>query len=249
MFFELLSHGHHSLSHWISPLGMLLLWGGILGGVSMGVYGWVSNQKQLQKLNKEIKSIHDQLEDESFAREQGGEAARALLRLAVKRVRLTCFPALLSSLPILVMWGFLFHHFDPRLPEEGEEVAFALFPPASAVMVNQKYMEVKEGDEWRLTWPKKEGALQIKDAKGKLIHSVNLEQPAVQLKKMQWWNIFMPSPYGYLQEDSGIQELRLYLPSKEYLLFGPLWMRSWLTPFFAGLLGVSWGLKYLLKIE
>jgi hypothetical protein len=46
------------------------------------------------------------------------------------------------------------------------------------------------------------------------------------LQKRQWWNSLIGNPIGYLPESSPLEWIDLDLPEKEYLPFGPTWLRA-----------------------
>lgn len=57
------------------------------------------------------------------------------------------------------------------------------------------------------------------------------------------------NPLGYLPQDSSVEMIHIGLPARQYLDFGPDWMRGWMFSFFITFLVSSVAFKLLLKID
>jgi hypothetical protein len=76
-----------------------------------------------------------------------------------------------------------------------------------------------------------------------------LSAPVPTIHKRQWWNALIGNPLGYLPDSSRLEWIELGLPQREYLPFGPAWLRAWYVVFFGVLLAASLAIKVGARIE
>lgn len=57
------------------------------------------------------------------------------------------------------------------------------------------------------------------------------------------------NPLGYLPAGGGVETIHIALPARQYLGFGPGWLRGWMFSLFLTFLLSSVVFKFLLKID
>lgn len=246
--FSFLNRVQEFLIFYANEALLIVFWAFLLSIVSMLVYKFFSPQERLKKLKKEQQLIQEKMKDEELMEEQAVPMAKKLLVVSSKRLSLTFFPALLSGLPILLMWGFLSFHFDRQAPKVGEKVAVYLYPKNAAVSLGEQEVSPDEEGKGIIAWPEKK-ELGVKDQSGLLAFTLHANQPEYFINQWRWWNLFIPSPYGYISKESHLNALWMELPIKEYLPFGPWWVRSWFAIFVLAMFLFSITIKTVLKIE
>jgi hypothetical protein len=86
-------------------------------------------------------------------------------------------------------------------------------------------------------------------AGGEVIGDIALAAPVPTIHKKQWWNTLIGNPLGYLPDDGAIEAIAFDLPEKDYLGFGPGWLRPWYVLFFTILVIGSLAIKIVGRIE
>jgi hypothetical protein len=82
-----------------------------------------------------------------------------------------------------------------------------------------------------------------------IVADVSLLAPVPVIHKWQWWNALIGNPVGYLPNNASVDWIKVALPDKEYLGFGPHWLRGWEMPFFISLIVVSIAVKIWWRID
>lgn len=121
-------------------------------------------------------------------------------------------------------------------------------PHVEGLYINEEFVSANQSGELAVLWPE-EQFLKMGDSEGHNIFKVSTAKPEYFINKWQWWNVLIPSPYGYLSKNSDVEMVWINLPMKEYLSFGPWWIRSWFTIFVAGMITFSLLIKLTFKIE
>lgn len=237
-----------ALSVYASDVVIILFWALVLSVISMLIYKLTSPQKRLRILKEEQKEIQQLMKDDEVMEEQAISLAGKLLKVSFRRVCLTCLPAVLSGIPILLMWGFLSYNFDRETPQAGDVISMNISPAVEGVYVNNQFLAPDNKGEIAVNWPS-EGNLMMGDRQGHEIFDVNRSKPEYFINKWKWWNVIIPSPYGYIGKNANVDMIWINLPMKEYLTFGPWWLRSWFVVFVLGMITFSLLIKYTFKIE
>lgn len=227
----------------IPPLGRLILWGIVAALVSMGLYRALSAQERIGRTKAKLAQSRQQLE--AYDGEFAGAAPLIgnLLRTALQQVGLVAWPAILSSLPLLALICWLSTAYGYRYPAPGTV-------PAIQTMPSQLQTEWIEGAR-NETAPEQRAAPRILVAglDQQILAEISLTAPVPVIHKWQWWNLLIGNPVGYLPSNASVDRIEVALPDKEYLGFGPPWLRGWEIPFFVSLIVVSIVVKVWWRID
>ena len=216
----------------LPPLLRLLLWGAAAGVVSMLLYRAISPQAAIARGKAELLTARRELDRYDGSFEGAWPLMRRLLHVALRQVGRTGWPGLIASVPVLFVLVWLSNAYGYAFPPSGSAPQIDTMPtqydtrwvdePTPRILVNQG---------------------------GRLLADVRLDQPVPVVHKPRWWNFLLGNPAGYLPEDAAVDSIRIDLPAKHYLAFGPDWMRGWAPSFFVALVIASLALKVLARIE
>lgn len=232
------------LNQLLPAFAVLIIWGFLAAIVSMTIYTLCSPQLYLTALEQKIKTLQKQLIKST---EPNFQLMRQLIGLSFKRLYLCLLPAIIASLPILQLWGFLHYQYAHQTPKLGQTIQIYINPKQTLYINNQLVKNAKP-EPIQFIWPdKKFITLQTLDKQ--LVTQINTKHPQSYLHKRPWWYLFLPSPYGYLSSNAPVNEIYLLLPSKSYLSFGPTWLASWMTIFICAIIIFSLLIKWMLRIK
>jgi len=231
----------------------LLIWGILAGWLTMVVYRALSNQKKIAELKTQQKG------QQKMIAEFDGEFAQLLplightLALGFKQLRYSLGPALLASLPVLLIVIWVAGHFGHVTPAAGSEIVLNIEPANSNIewssTINGASNDFKHsGDSWEIKWPAEGQLLTMKDDQQVLL-ILPLEHNIPIIHKKRWWNVLIANPLGYLPEDGKTDVIHISLPEAVIIGAGPDWIRGWMFSFFMSMLLSSIGFKLLLRID
>lgn len=226
----------------IPPLERLLLWGIIAALVSMGLYRLVSNQWRISQTKANLNETRRQLDAYDGELADAWPLIRRVLQLSLLQVGLVAWPALLSSLPLLALIGWLSTAYGYTYPPPGIVPAIRTMPAP----LQTEWVGVAGNES---VPPGRPPHILVADSSNGIVADVFLPAPVPVIHKWQWWNALLGNPGGYLPEHTMVDRIEVALPGKKYLGFGPQWLRGWEAPFFGTLITVSIGIKILFRIE
>lgn len=219
---------------------------------SMSIFKGLSNQAELQALKQEIKSAQQNLADREMP---AGDLRRAVLRslrLSGKQLRLSLWPALVASVPILFLLAFSSNQFGVEPPEAGSRVYvtpkdFQISPSRFEWHgVNAQWDARKKA--WTFYQPDTgQAASLMLDGRKQL--ALPLSVPATVIHKKRWWNYLVANPAGYLDENSSIGLFGFNTTRQSIIDWGPEWMRGWAFAFLSFLILFSIVIKVVWKIH
>lgn len=226
----------------------LILWSILAGWLTMVLYRRLSRQETLGALKTEQKRQQERIAGFDGDFSELMPVVRRALSLGFRQLGLSIGPALLATVPVLFLVVWVAERFAYATPEPGEIVKVIAEPergelawrPASAVTPTE--------DGWALAWPLAGDAVDL-TLDGATLLSLSPEHPAPLIHQRRWWNVLIANPAGYLPEGIPTEVVRLELPERRFLAFGPEWMRGWMFTFFASFLAASLAFKVLLKID
>ncbi len=228
-----------ALGGFLSPTLRLVFWGLIGAVLSMGLYWLFSPQGKLTDVKVRALEARRQLNafDGEFA--EAWPMMRRMLGLSLKQLAMTTLPALLASLPVLALIVWLGTAYGYNMPDGGEIGVHTT--PASDVSGEVRTPEnASPGNPPRLV---------VTEQGGEVIGDISLDAPVPTIHKKRWWNALIGNPLGYLPEDGRIDAIAFDLPEKDYLGFGPGWLRPWYVLFFTILVLGSLAIKMVGRIE
>lgn len=224
------------LAQALPPLGRLALWAVAAAVVSMALYRLLSPQATFALLKEESAAARVALAGYEGPLAGLWPYVGRALAPAGTQLRLALGPALLASLPVLVLMVWLGAHYGHHLPEPGESVAVQALRGTDAVVSRT------------VAWPDPGATLALRDSSGRevLVLPIGTAVPAID--KWRWWNALVGNPAGYLAPDAAVDRVTLDLPAASYLTFGPAWLRGWEAVFLTSLVLASLALKAAFRI-
>lgn len=228
-----------AMSSFASPTFRLIIWGLIAAALSMGLYWLFSPQDKLTDVKIRALQARKDLNAHDGEFEEAWPLMRSMLGLSFRQLGMTTLPAVLASVPVLALIVWLGTAYGYTLPDGPAAIEVQTTPsaPVSA--------ELKSSETTPSNFPR----LVITDGAGELVSDIALAAPVPTIHKKQWWNALFGNPLGYLPQDGAIDAIEIGLPEKEYLGFGPAWMRPWYVLFFTVLVLGSLAIKMGMKIE
>ena len=236
-----------------SPL-RIVLWGLLASLGSMLVYKWTSNQTRLADLKVQSLEIRKALNTVEGDLEELWPLLRRNLWVAWCRLGLGLFPALVASIPVLLILVWMSNAFDVSFPSAGQKIAVAAVPDSAHQIppMHWKGGEVEAGDlpgSWTISWPEAASPMYLVDSDGTIILTLPTEAPVSTVHQKRWWNMLIGNPAGYLPSPGDVDAVILAIPSEEFLSVGPSWLRSWIALFFAVVIVASLGLKFYWRLH
>ncbi len=229
-------------AHLLPPLWRLVVWGFLGALVSMGLYRYLSAQERIARGKREIVASRQRLYACDGEFQEAWPLMRDMLSVALRQVGRIALPAIVASLPLISLLTWLSTHYGYGYPPQGEAPTIEVVP---AALQGQWVEQPSAGQPAAPSTPH----IVVTDDGNNRVTTVALEAPVPTLHKYQWWNLLLGNPAGYLPDDSPVQRISLELPEKEFLSFGPSWIRGWEFSFFVSLLVVSIAMKVLIRIE
>lgn len=236
------------LAAFLPSMVRLVLWGILAGWISMLVYRLLSNQQKIAAL----KSLQQQQQKQIA--EFDGEFAellpliRGTLALGFRQLGLALAPALLASLPALIIIVWVAGAFGYRAPLAGEEISLRAEPGSSGIHWSPPALAQATDNGWIVDWPADGQTLTLADGERNLL-VLPLGQAIPVIHKKRWWNLLMANPLGYLPPDGPADVVHIDLPEQQILGWGPGWMRGWVFSFFMAFLLASLVFKRLLRVH
>ncbi len=244
----LLTWADLALGHVLPVSARLVLWAALAGAASMGLYRLVSPQGKLQQAKQDVAAARRALAAYDGAFEGIWPVMGRSLSTSFRHLGLALGPALLGSLPVLVLMGWMAGHYGYELPAAGERVRIH-GEPADRTLAWTDGAEVEGEGPWTLSWPPPDRAVDLTDGAGRTMLTLPLRQPVPVIHKRAWWNVFFANPLGSLPADAPVDLIGVELQARVFLPFGPGWMRGWEVPFILAVLAASVAVKIAFRIR
>ncbi|MEZ5933410.1 MAG: hypothetical protein R3F54_15950 [Alphaproteobacteria bacterium] len=229
-----------AMSGFAPPTLRLILWGLVAAALSMGLYWLFSPQGKLTHIKMSALAARQKLNafDGEFA--EAWPLMRSMLGLSLKQLAMTTLPAIGASLPVLALIVWLGSAYGYGLPDQQGTLGVHTTPEVEASA------EIRTPDT---ASPHNPPRLVVTDPGGEVISDVSLAAAIPTIHKKQWWNTLIGNPLGYLPDDGKFEAIAFDLPEKDYLGFGPDWLRPWYVLFFTILVIGSLAIKIVGRIE
>jgi predicted AlkP superfamily phosphohydrolase/phosphomutase len=242
------------MSGWLPAVLRLLFWGIVAAVASMALYKVTSNQTKLAAIKAEIVVLRRQIAefDGSFS-EMWGLVGRNL-GLAMRQLWVTLVPAIIASVPVIFLLVWVSNNFDSRLPAPGEQLKVEAYPSAGYELSPLHWRGgngvVADGPgTWNVAWPADGSTMELVDSDDTVLLTLPPRAPVGVVHQRRWWNTLVGNPAGYLPSPGDVDAVEMELPSREYLPFGPDWLRGWIPLFFGVVIIVSLLLKFLWRLH
>jgi len=221
----------------LPPVLRLVFWAAAAAALSMAIYRALSPQRRIRSAKA------DALEARRALDGYDGDLAGAwplmarAIGAALRPIRLELGPAILASLPVVVVIVWLSAAYGYSFPAAGGELPARAEPDRfSAWLLDRPADHDGAGHRLRVASPTGETA------------DIPLSEPVPVLAKRHWWNLLAGNPAGYLPESSPVERIEVPVAAREVLLVGPSWARGWHLVFFATLVVCSLLAKRLWRI-
>lgn len=238
--FDLLNPFFYGADAWLAgflpPVSRLAVWGVAGALVSMGLYWLLSPQNMIVELKACIKYSQRALDEHQGTLREAFPLMRYSLALALKQVAVILVPALVASLPLLFLLGWLYSAYSYR---------FADPYTASPITTVPARLDAR----WAAGGVAPEHVIIVTDPTGRRLARIRMTAPIPVVARRQWWNVFFSNPNGYLPAHGPVKSVSVALPAKTYLDFGPSWLRGWEAVFLAELVVVSLLIKFIFRIH
>lgn len=228
----------------------IVVLGFLSGAVAMGLYVLLSNQERLRAAKEEIRGIRVAL---NAAKDDFAETMRLTRRnlaASFKLLGVTLGPALLSSLPLLAVIGWLAAHYGYAVPAAGAAVPVAFAPTADGIATQPPEALQGEGVARTLRWPAAVGEPpRFVDAAGPVYEGPPPDLPATVVHQKRWWNWLLGNEAGYVRDGAAVDEITFALEPRILVPGVPSWLGGWEAVYFAAVLASSIAIKVGFKIE
>jgi len=222
----------HVLPHWVR----LILWSALAATVSMLLYAWLSPQQRISAIRAQMKQTQQQLNEFDGEFDEAMPMIRHNLKLALQQLALITGPAVAALLPMVLVAAWMLPVFGYRMP-----------PPQAPIKV--KAEPAVASAQWQENAETRTPKVIVADQQGRKLGDFTVTQPAPVIPRLTVMAALAGSPLGFLPRDSAVNEVTLKLPEREYLPWGPSWMRGWTFVFFAVLSVVALGIKRALRLH
>lgn len=244
----LLTWADVALGQVLPDAARLVLWAVLAGAASMGLYWLVSPQQKLESARKDTARARQALAAYDGAFDGIWPVMGRSLSTSFRHLGLALGPALVGSLPVLVLMGWMAGQYGYELPASGEQVRVHGEPAGGALEWSNGI--VVDGDgPWTVRWPAADQAVHLIDSSARTMLTLPLSQPVPVIHKRAWWNMFFANPLGSLPEDAPVDLIGVDLRARVFLPFGPGWMRGWEAPFILAVIAASVAVKILFRIR
>jgi hypothetical protein len=185
-----------------------------------------------------------------------GEARGMLGRnvvLALRQLWVTLVPAVIASVPVIFLLVWVSTAFDARLPGPGQQLEVAAHASDGHELPPLHWrggdVAAKDAGTWSLTWPADDGTLELVEADGTVLLTLPTAAPVGVVHQRRWWNTLFGNPAGYLPSPGDVDAVEIDLPKREFVPFGPDWLRGWIAMFFGVVIIISLLLKFLWRLH
>ena len=242
------------------------LWGFGLGGGSMLMYGWLSDQERIAEVKEDVEVARQKMQ--GYDGEEFGpllEMVKESLGLSVKQLKIMLGPTLAAGIPILGLLIWMEGAYTHKFPEPGAQIKAVVEPagalqdedpaatwqPSGAVAPLDGEQREEEGAaSVELTWPSADATVQlVETGSDRPLITLPTKVPRARITQKSWSHWFFPNPAGYLPADGPVDRVTIYLPTRTVLPFGPHWLQTWHVLFLFVLSVAALGVKVGFDID
>lgn len=188
----------------------IAMWAVAGGIICLELYRVLSPQERIGLIKTEAKEAQRRLAEYDGEFEGAWPLMKSMLGLSLKRVGIVIPATLLAAYPVIALLVWMSGAYGHVFPGNGETVAVTVAAPL-------------EG-QWLAGTPP---VVRASRPDGSVVLEQPLKASVPVLHKRAWWNRLMENPAGYLPDDAPVDEVRIGLPKRQLLPFGPSWIRGW----------------------
>lgn len=240
-----------SMAGWLPDTLRLVLWAVVAGVASMALYRLASNQAKLTAIKAEMGALRQETAAYDGPLSGMWGLVGRNLRLALRQLWVTFVPALIASLPVIFLLVWVSNSFDATMPAPGAPVGVEAFAQEGETLppLDWRGEGVRAAGEgrWTVAWPGAGAGVELLAADQVLL-GLPPPAPVGIVHQRRWWNALLGNPAGYLPPGP-VDAVEIDLPRREYLPFGPDWLRGWIPLFFAVVIATSLLLKIVWRLH
>lgn len=235
----------------------LCIWAVLFGAGTMLAYARFSDQERIGRIKERVEEARDKLQsyDGTDFDVVASRTTRAL-RLSFKQLRVMLGPTVAAGLPILAAMIWMEGAYTYQLPDPGAEVEVYTNAAADADGLQRDWEPdsavVGSSDVTAtLRWPgPDDDPVRLVDtSSGRTLLELPIDEPRTVISQKSWTHWLYANPVGYLPDDGPVASVRLDLPHREVLPFGPSWLRTWHLFFMTVLSVAALGVKVAFGID
>jgi hypothetical protein len=229
------------LSWLLGPTLRLVVWSVLAGVLTMLLYGLLSPQRRIATARCELAAARQQLDRFDGEIQDALPLMRRMLGSAFRQLGLVLTPALAALLPMIVLAAWIAQTYGYVLPQPLQTVDVRAAPATTQA-------------QWQPSAPRSDGRfdpprLSLRDDAGRTVAEVEMQAAVPVMAKRTWRTAMVVSPVGFLPDGQPVERVEIDLPRREFIRWGPSWMRGWEFMFFGVLTLVALGLKRALRLQ
>lgn len=226
------------LATWASAEVRLVIWSAGAGVTTMLLYGLLSPQRRIARAKLELAAVRGRLDrfDGEFA--DALPLMRRMIGVAVTQLGLVLGPAMAALLPMALLASWIAQTYGYDFPDEQWPVSIRTQPEN----LPAQWIPATPADS-------RPARVALVDWQGQLLGELEVPSPVPVIAKRTWQAALAGSPLGFLPDELPIERIELHLPHRQYLRWGPDWMRRWEFLFFGVLTLAAVAVKRTLRIQ
>lgn len=225
----------------LGPALRLALWSSVAGVLTMLLYGVLSPQRRIAAAKLELAVAKQQLDRFDGEMHDALPLMRRMLASAFRQLGLVATPAIAAVLPMIVLAAWIAQTYGYVLPAPQQNVAVRAAPAS----MQAQWQPSAARTDGRVDPPR----LTLRDDAGRTVGEVEMQAPVPVVAKRTWRTAMIVSPLGFLPDEQPVERVEIDLPRREFIAWGPSWMRGWEFLFFGVLTVVALGLKRALRLQ
>jgi hypothetical protein len=236
----------------LAPVWRIAIFAALGSAVSMSLFNRLSNQVELADLKRQIRKVQKKLAGSDMEPGNLKKIIRQNLKLTGRQLKLTFWPALVASIPVLFLLAFGSNQFGVATPESGFRV-YVTPQDFQGSPLEYEWLGVNaQWDARKKAWtfhqldPGQTTSLMLGSQKQL---GLPTSVPITVIHKKRWWNYLFANPAGYLDANVNIGLFAFNTPAQVIINWGPGWMRGWLFAFLLFLVMFSIAIKVVWKIH
>ena len=229
------------LSAVLGPAWRLAVWSAAAGALTMLLYGALSPQRRIADARRELALAKRRLDAFDGDIAAAWPLMRRMFGSAFRQLGLVVAPALTALLPMIALAAWI-----------AQTYGYAFPPPQQSVAVHAA--PAKTQAQWVPSRPRSDGVMRppriaLRDDAGRDLGEIEMQAPVPVVAKRSWRTAMAASPLGFLPDGQPVERIEIDLPRREFIAWGPSWMRGWEFLFFGVLTVVALGMKRALRLQ
>jgi len=236
----------------LAPVWRIAVFAALGSVASMSLFKALSDQAALAELKRQIRAVQKELARPATQSRKLKEVIQQNLKLTIKQMWLSLWPALIASVPLLFLLAFCSNAFGVTTPQAGFRVTVTpqdMNGSASEYQwqgVNAQWDARKNAWTFYQPGPGQSASLMLGGQKQLTLPTVVATRV---IHRKHWWNYLIANPAGYLDANLNIGQFVFNTPIQVIIDWGPGWMRGWLFAFMLFLVLFSIVIKLVWKIH